>query len=902
MLRMRHLLLLPVAASLLISPVEAQTPGGLIKRTPEAAEQMKRSERRVTLDVQVTDASGKPVSGLGQQDFTLLDNGHPTALTSFREVTNSNTAPAEVVLLLDTMNASFQDVVIERQGIEAFLRQNGGHLALPVSIVFLADTGVKLGKASQDGNSLAEDFKKVPTPMRIIGSAQGSDGAQDRAQRSVRALQLLSTYEARKPGRKLLIWVGPGWPLLTRSTTGLSAQDRSRYFDSIVDVTTALRRARTTLYSVAPLNLAQVSGQNPHLWETFVNGVENPTQADSSNLALQVLAVHSGGLVLSQSGDLAGEITRCVVDGESYYEISFDAAAGEGAIQYRALQVKLGRTAATARTSTAYYAGVSQSSPELPPVASATPAAPALTAPHTIAAEARLVIVDVTALDTKGQPIKGLSTYFALHEDGVPQTIVSVEEHSAGDHASAAKTADATTDGAILATNKPAAGSVWNVILIDLYNTPNENRGRLQSQVEKFLSQLPEHEPVALATMLNHLKIETSFQDGAGAAYRYLHKNGLGPVDSFTPGSIVERQEVPMPSADPTGGATAHQANIDVERQDNRAQATLDLFSDLAQWLAPYPGRKNVYWLSGGFPLQGHPFGVAGYSLNKPDLGPDTKGANAVPMQQKTDKELESARVAIYPVDARGVAAPDVDGVTTADTEFTANEAITLNKDLDLAAGRRQEMLEIAKATGGAAQFNNNIASALSEDFSRANTYYTIAYKPPDKEWKGAYHRIRISVDQPGVQLAYRQGYYAGDAEIPSKPTPEQFKSALQLHLPSELGVQFSSKIATSGEVATVAYTVEPGTVDFQEDASGQFLTDIQFAILEYDAKGKVLDKSLVRLSGKMTAEQRAHLSAKTLSTQQTIPLKAGATTLVLGVRDQISGRFGNVEVPLNPH
>ena len=87
--------------------------------------------------------------------------------------------------------------------------------------------------------------------------------------------------------------------------------------------------------------------------------------------------------------------------------------------------------------------------------------------------------------------------------------------------------------------------------------------------------------------------------------------------------------------------------------------------------------------------------------------------------------------------------------------------------------------------------------------------------------------------------------------------------------------------------------------MDFQEDSSGQFLTDIDFAILQYDAKGKVLDKSLIQRSDKMTAEQRAHLTSRTLSAKQTITLKAGATTAVLGVRDQISGRFGKVEVAL---
>ena len=141
MRRAQPLLLLCLSAASLVCLVEAQTTGGFIKRTPESAEQTRRSERRVTLDVQVRDSSGKPVSGLGQQDLTLLDNGHPQALTSFREIDGSAVpAPTEAVVLLDTMDATPEDVVIERQGIDQFLRQDGGHLALPVSIVFLTDT------------------------------------------------------------------------------------------------------------------------------------------------------------------------------------------------------------------------------------------------------------------------------------------------------------------------------------------------------------------------------------------------------------------------------------------------------------------------------------------------------------------------------------------------------------------------------------------------------------------------------------------------------------------------------------------------------------------------------------------------------------------------------------------
>ncbi len=131
--------------------------------------------------------------------------------------------------------------------------------------------------------------------------------------------------------------------------------------------------------------------------------------------------------------------------------------------------------------------------------------------------------------DKEGLPVKGLSSAdFALREDNTPQKIVSVEEHSASGDAIAATPTVGYTDGTVVASNKPPEGSVWNVLLIDLYNTPNEARGRLQSQLEQFLKQLPEHQPVAVVTMLSHIKIETSFQDGAAAAYQYLRKNGWG--------------------------------------------------------------------------------------------------------------------------------------------------------------------------------------------------------------------------------------------------------------------------------------------------------------------------------------------------------------------------------------
>ena len=151
---------------------------------------MRKSEHHIALDVEVTDFAGKPARGLKQSDFTLLDNGKQQAITSFREFDGETAPPlAEVVLVVDTMNASLQDVVIARQGVDKFLRQDGGHLPIPISIAFLTERGAKVSNPSKDGNALADDLEKLQTPMRVHGIAPGINGATDRQQQSIAALK-----------------------------------------------------------------------------------------------------------------------------------------------------------------------------------------------------------------------------------------------------------------------------------------------------------------------------------------------------------------------------------------------------------------------------------------------------------------------------------------------------------------------------------------------------------------------------------------------------------------------------------------------------------------------------------------------------------------------------------------
>ncbi len=275
-------------------------------------------------------------------------------------------------------------------------------------------------------------------------------------------------------------------------------------------------------------------------------------------------------------------------------------------------------------------------------------------------------------------------------------------------------------------------------------------------------------------------------------------------------------------------------------------------------------------------------------------------------MQEDTDKALQSARVAIYPVDARGVAGPSVDGLTTADTQGdflsigkTGDKPIDFKKDDQLTTAQKSEMLELARATGGVATFNNDIAKTLRNEFARSESYYTISYTPANTDWDGKYRRIQLSLDEPDTQLIYRQGYYAKDPPSTPAPTKEEFRLALGHGAPVATDVLFSAKVSKSADGANVDYMIDPRTIDYQSDASGQLVAATDCAIVEYDAKGKAIATSLVRLTSTVSPERRAALNMDGLRAKQTIALKPGAASVVLGVRDQSTGRFGNLEVAL---
>jgi VWFA-related protein len=339
------------------------TPGSYEAGNPSRAarQDSDSTNSQITLDVVVTDKSGRPQGGLQPQDFTLLDNKAPQKILSFQAVEEpsiTGAAQLEIVLVIDPVNTSAQTVADERLRITKYLGQSGGKLSHPTSIVVLSDTGLKnLGAPTTNGNALSTAMgANDAVGLHIMHQAAGINGESERFSTSLRNLYSLAAFEAKKPGRKIVIWLSPGWPQLASSGAQLYSKGKEQIFSTLVLVSTAIQQARITLYSIDPEGAGGSGVRSRFSYESYLKGITSAKDIMPPNLSLQVLATRSGGRVLTTGNDIAAQIDDCISDTNAFYVLSFARATSERPDQYHGVELKINKPGLTPRTTAGYYA------------------------------------------------------------------------------------------------------------------------------------------------------------------------------------------------------------------------------------------------------------------------------------------------------------------------------------------------------------------------------------------------------------------------------------------------------------------------------------------------------------------------------------------------------------------
>jgi VWFA-related protein len=322
----------------------------------------------------------------------------------------------------------------------------------------------------------------------------------------------------------------------------------------------------------------------------------------------------------------------------------------------------------------------------------------------------------------------------------------------------------------------------------------------------------------------------------------------------------------------------------------DRIERTTSALVAVGNYLAQFPGRKNLLWVSSAFP------NVMGGGV----LRSDTFGREL----RKTSNALNNADMAIYPVDARGLFVEGLPGWQDASTP-NLHWMPPVPGDLNGAAcfsDTHGTMDELADDTGGRAYYNTNgLMEAMRSAVDDSYVNYTLGFYPHIK-WDGQYHELEVKVTRPGVHLRARKGYYA-TLDIPEgkDQTASLFDRALYSPLDSTaLGLNVTLQKITSvpAKRATFEIVMDPHDITFQ-DKNGDKTVVLEMLIAQLGADGKVLQSFRQVENLRIAGKGMSQVLSRGLTLGKWVGLVDGATTLELVVRDPASGNVGSVRIPL---
>jgi VWFA-related protein len=264
----------------------------------------------------------------------------------------------------------------------------------------------------------------------------------------------------------------------------------------------------------------------------------------------------------------------------------------------------------------------------------------------------------------------------------------------------------------------------------------------------------------------------------------------------------------------------------------------------LGSYLAGFPGRKNLIWFTGQVPMT-----IMGFGFGNPFRdGLTVNGGTGDELTDLTDV-LTVSRVAVYPVDTRGLsAAPDQFGAGQRRAAFpNPGSRVFDHSNMDM----------VAEQTGGNAYYNtNDFAHVIAEVVNNGSSYYTIAYATTNNKWNGKLRHIKVAVDRPEVHLQHREGYYAysmdkreqsGIASIEKRRTDaaaQQEGSEMQTGSQPPAAAQDAGSIANSPDAGATVRQSPTGGFGLAMGLGAIPPTEIVFvARLQADANAEKLGK-----------------------------------------------------------
>ncbi len=496
--------------------------------------------------------------------------------------------------------------------------------------------------------------------------------------------------------------------------------------------------------------------------------------------------------------------------------------------------------------------------------------------PPVFRSDAGLVRVSVIVNDDRGRPIPGLTAAdFELFDQGKPQRVVlfSVEGSASPSRAAAEDNVFSNRiDG-------PASAGV-TVLLFDRLNTLQEHQSIARNHIFQYLKQLRPEDRVGFYVLeADEVLVLHDFTRDAASLIKAVER-----VDA--------RTSVPMAGsqAQLVRGIEAGLRDFDTEIEgwvgraedqiqgfflDRRVKATTGAMEAIAGHLAGVRGRKNVIWISSGFPIL---------------FNDGIMMRNASPELFRATRALNDADIAFYPVDARGLM-----GVFSTPPGARQQEFSTLD---DLMSNIETSQV-IAEKTGGHAYFNtNDLGGAIQRAAEDSRLTYVLGYTPSHAQWDGRFREIKVRVRRRDVSVRHRSGYFAVRPEVPSAVDKQ---SAVLAALDSPLdatGVGVSVSVAKAAAAGDVALTirVEPAAVLLKPEG-GMWTGELDVAIAHTLPDGRLVRTIDATVPLRLSESAREQLLAEGLTFTRTLTLRPDADQVKVAIRNS-AGSIGTVTIP----
>ena len=353
-------------------------------------------------------------------------------------------------------------------------------------------------------------------------------------------------------------------------------------------------------------------------------------------------------------------------------------------------------------------------------------------------ASAHEVVMEVVVTQGNDEAVTGLHKRdFEVKEDGKPVVIDYFEEH----------TSRRLPPGAIPPLVKmppnvynnvpemPDSDSV-NVLLLDSLNTEKQDQSNVRLQILNFLKNMQPGVRCAIFTLGSKLRYVQGFTADSSVLLAALtdKKTGVSPEKDATSRSRADDQAdkdqiammVTMMEGHMTEGIESvakAQADVASYQYGERTAMTMEALQYLARYLGGVPGRKNLIWFAGSFPVTVFPDSGQRENMN-------LLRVNLSAMKVTADL-LTASKIAVYPI---GAAGSMDDHPMEASSNFSES-------------GRRGELM--SNVMEGAAK-RSDTASAMEEAGCRHRRQSLLQHQRPECG-DHALDRIRLALLHAGI-------------------------------------------------------------------------------------------------------------------------------------------------------